>query len=175
MNRLMPRALAGCLLVFSVTLVNLPAPAPGGGGGGGGGAPESRGKAEDPEYTGAVQAIEAKQFGRAIPMLENVVKREPGNADAYNWLAYATRKNGDAKAAIPIYEKALAIDPKHLGAHEYIGEAYLILDDLAHAKEHLKRLDKLCLFSCEQYRDLKKAVEAYEKSNGKVKPTTASN
>ena len=48
-------------------------------------------------------------------------------------------------------------------------------DDLAHAKEHLKRLDKLCLFSCEQYRDLKKAVEAYEKSNGKVKPTTASN
>ena len=108
-------------------------------------------------------------------MLENVVKREPQNADAYNWLAYATRKNGDAKAAIPIYEKALAIDPKHLGAHEYIGEAYLVLDDLAHAKEHLKRLDKLCLFSCEQYRDLKKAVEAYEKSNGKVKPTTASN
>jgi len=147
----------------------------GGGGGGGGGGTESRGKTEDPEYTGAVQAIEAKQFARAIPMLENVVKREPQNADAYNWLAYATRKNGDAKAAIPIYEKALAIDPKHLGAHEYIGEAYLVLDDLAHAKEHLKRLDKLCLFSCEQYRDLKKAVEAYEKSNGKVKPTTASN
>ena len=46
---------------------------------------------------------------------------------------------------------------------------------LARAKEHLKRLDKLCLFSCEQYRDLKKAVEAYEKSNGKVKPTAASN
>jgi tetratricopeptide (TPR) repeat protein len=108
-------------------------------------------------------------------MLENVVKREPRNADAYNWLAYATRKNGDPKASIPIYEKALAIDPKHLGAHEYIGEAYLALDNLASAKEHLKRLDKLCLFSCEQYRDLKKAVEAYEKSNGKVKPTTASN
>ena len=121
-----------------------------------------------------MKAIEAKQFARAIPMLENVVKREPGNADAYNWLAYATRKNGDPKAAIPIYEKALAIDPKHLGAHEYIGEAYLALDDLAHAKEHLKRLDKLCLFSCEQYRDLKKAVEAYEKSNGKVKPTASS-
>ena len=142
-------------------------------GGGGGGAPESRGMTEDPEYTVAVQAIEAKQFARAIPMLENVVKREPQNADAYNWLAYATRKNGDPKASIPIYEKALAIDPKHLGAHEYIGEAYLVLDDLAHAKEHLKRLDKLCLFSCEQYRDLKKAVEAYEKSNGKVKPTAS--
>jgi len=122
-----------------------------------------------------VQAIDAKQYARAMPMLENVVKRDPQNADAYNWLAYATRKNGDPKAAIPIYQKALAIDPKHLGAHEYIGEAYLQLDDLTNAKEHLKRLDKLCFFSCEQYRDLKKAVEAYEKSNGKVKPTAASN
>ena len=51
----------------------------------------------------------------------------PKNADAYNWLAYAVRKNGDPAASIPIYEKALALDPKHRGAHEYIGEAYLAL------------------------------------------------
>jgi len=142
---------------------------------GGGGGRDALTKTEDPDYASAVQAIDAKQYARAIPLLENVVKRDPSNADAYNWLGYATRKNGDPKAAIPLYEKALAIDPKHLGAHEYIGEAYLQLDDLANAKEHLKRLDKLCFFSCEQYRDLKKAVEAYEKSNGKVKPTAASN
>jgi tetratricopeptide (TPR) repeat protein len=141
---------------------------------GGGGGTETRGKPEDPEYTAAVRAIDAKEFARAIPMLEGVVKREPTNADAYNWLAYATRRNGDPKAAIPIYQKALAIDPTHRGAHEYIGEAYLALDDLARAKEHLKRLDTLCFFSCEQYRDLKKAIEAYEKSNGKVKPTVSS-
>ena len=52
--------------------------------------------------------------------------------------AYATRRNGDAKAAqIPIYQKALALDPKHRGAHEYIGEAYLTLDDPAKARQHL--------------------------------------
>ena len=166
------------LLGFLLALLIVPALAladGGGGGGGGGGGREALTKPEDPEYATAVQAIDAKLYARAIPLLENVVKRDPSNADAYNWLAYATRKNGDPKAAIPIYQKALAIDPKHLGAHEYIGEAYLQVNDLANAKKHLKRLDKLCFFSCEQYRDLKKAVEAYEKSNGKVKPTAASN
>jgi tetratricopeptide (TPR) repeat protein len=145
----------------------------GGGGGGGGGDGAAQAVPKDPEYTAAVQAISIKQYERAIPLLERVVQRDPGNADAYNWLAYATRKSGDPAKAIPIYQQALALDPRHLGAHEYIGEAYLALDDLAHAKEHLKRLDKLCFFSCEQYRDLKKAVQAYEKSNGKVKPTAA--
>ena len=99
------------------------------------------------------------------------MKRDATNADAYNWLAYAIRKNGDPATAIPIYQKTLALDPKHRGAHEYIGEAYLILGDLAKAREHLSRLDSLCFFSCEEYRDLKKAVEQYEKKNGKTSGT----
>ena len=70
-------------------------------------------------------------------------------------LASATRKSGDPTASIPIYQKALVLDPKHRGAHEYIGEAHLILGNLAKAKEHLTRLDSLCFFSCEEYRDLK--------------------
>jgi len=76
-------------------------------------------------------------------------------------------KSGDPTKSIPIYQKALSINPEHRGAHEYIGEAYLQLNDAAKAREHLARLDKLCFFSCEEYRDLKKAVEAYEKRNGR--------
>ena len=116
-------------------------------------------QAVDPDYTAA------------IPLLEAVIKRDAGNANAYNWLGYATRKSGNAAASIPIYQKALAIDPKHKGAHEYIGEAYLMLGDLPKAKEHLARLNSLCFFSCEEYRDLKKAVEQYEKSGGKTSGT----
>jgi len=132
--------------------------------------PDSPGTSEDPDYRAAVKAIEARNFAAAIPLLEGVVARDGKNADAYNWLGYAVRRNGDPKRAIPIYEKALAIDPKHRGAHEYIGEAYLLLDDVAKAKEHLAVLGKLCFLPCEQYSDLKKAVEAYEKSGGKTKP-----
>jgi tetratricopeptide (TPR) repeat protein len=128
-------------------------------------------KAADPEYAAAVQEIKAARFGAAIPLLERVIARDGNNADAYNWLGYATRRNGDPARAVPLYEKALAIDPKHRGAHEYIGEAYLLLDNLPKARTHLARLDSLCFLPCSEYRDLKKAVEAYEKSGGKIKPT----
>jgi tetratricopeptide (TPR) repeat protein len=121
-----------------------------------------------------VKAIKANEYAKAIPLLEGVVSRDGQNADAYNWLAYATRKTGNAAGSLPIYQKALAIDPKHRGAHEYIGEAYLMLDNLPKAKEHLRALDSLCTFSCSEYRDLKRAVEAYEKSGGKSKPTASS-
>ena len=126
--------------------------------------PSPQARAQDPSYAQAVKAIEAGQFKTAIPLLEGVVARDERNADAYNWLGYAVRKDGDAARAIPIYQKALAIDPKHRGAHEYIGEAYLALNNLPKAKEHLARLDKLCFFSCEEYRDLKKAIESFERS-----------
>ena len=130
-------------------------------------------KPADPDYTAGVKAIEAGQYDAAIPLLQKAIARDGTNPDAHNWLAYAVRRNGDPSGSIAIYQKALALDPKHRGAHEYIGEAYLALDNLPKAKEHLARLDKLCFFPCSQYRDLKKAVEAYEKSAGKSKPAAS--
>jgi len=162
-------ALALAVLVASV-------PVPSHADGAGGGDAPSRAvplKPDDPDYTRATKAIKAEDFTAAIRLLEQVVARDGTNADAYNWLAYAVRRNGDPAGSLPIYQKALAIEPKHRGAHEYIGEAYLALDDMAKAKEHLAALDRLCLFPCSQYRDLKRAIEAYEKSGGKVKPTAA--
>ena len=133
------------------------------GGGGGGEAATTPSKPVDPDFSAGVKAIKANQFAAAIPLFENVIKRDGKNADAWNWLAYATRKNGNPAASIPIYEKALAIDPKHRGAHEYIGEAYLMLGDVARAKDHLATLNSLCTFSCSEYRDLKRAVERHER------------
>ena len=153
-------------LLLGLGLTDLAAAA----GGGGGDADQTRSTPADPDYTAAVQAIKGERFADAIPLLEKVVAKEPRNADAYNWLGYATRRKGDPAASIRIYQKALAIDPKHLGAHEYMGEAYLMLGNLPKAKEHLAALDKLCFFSCEEYRDLKKAVERFEKT-GKVSTT----
>ena len=56
----------------------------------------------------------------------------------------------------------MRLNPKHRGAHEYMGEAYLMANNLAKAEEQLKELDQLCLFPCEEYSDLKKAVAAYK-------------
>lgn len=166
-------ALRGAVAVALLTLGLSGIAGADGGGGGGQGAIGAPTRAEDPQYTAAVKAIKAGEYAKAIPLLEGVTSRDGKNADAYNWLGYATRKNGNPGAAIPIYQKALAIDPKHRGAHEYIGEAYLMLDDLPKAKEHLKTLSSLCFITCEELRDLRRAVETYEKSGGKSKPAAS--
>lgn len=163
---------AGLVSLLALAVIGLSAPALAVAAGGTDPAPRTwpAAEPEDPEYTAAVAAIKRGDFGGAIRRLEGVVARDGASADAYNWLAYAIRRNGDPARSILLYQKALALDSKHRGAHEYVGEAYLALDNLAKAKEHLARLDSLCFFPCSEYRDLKKAVEAYEKSGGKPKP-----
>jgi Flp pilus assembly protein TadD len=109
-----------------------------------------------------MKATAAGNWKTATDSFSRVASREPDNADVQNHLGYAWRKSGNLDLAFKHYNDALRLDPKHKGAHEYIGEAYLIVNNLPKAEEHLARLDKLCFFSCEEYRDLKKAVEQYK-------------
>ena len=81
------------------------------------------------------------------------------NADAHNWLGYAYRNSGDMKRAFAEYEEALRLDPGHKGAHEYVGEAYVIAKDLPKAREHLAALEKLCGRTCPEYKDLEEAID----------------
>ncbi len=118
--------------------------------------------ARDPDYESGKQAIEAKDWKLALERFNRAVARDPGNADIHNYLGYAHRQSGNLDAAFRSYGEALRIDPGHRGAHEYIGEAYLIAGNLAKAEGHLAALDRLCFFSCEEYRDLKKTVEAFK-------------
>ena len=132
------------------------------GGGGGGGADTPAAKPADPNYTRAKAMIEARDYANALPLLQQVVTKDPRNADAYNLMGFATRKSGTDRGSMQFYQQALAIDPRHLGAHEYIGEAYLMLDQPAQAEQHLARLDSLCVFGCAEYRLLKTAVANYK-------------
>ena len=97
-------------------------------------------------------------------LAEQRVPRKPDDANGWNELGHAYRQAGQLQPAFDAYGKALKIDPKHRGAHEYLGEAYLQVNDLARAEEELKTLDKLCFFTCEEYRDLKKSIESYRKA-----------
>jgi Flp pilus assembly protein TadD len=119
------------------------------------------------DYDIGKAAAEKGDFATAITALRRATAADPRNAGAFNLLGFALRKSGDARAALPHYQQALAIDPKHIGAHEYIGEAYLMLDDLAQARQHLERLEQLCLFGCKEHRMLAKAIADYQKG---IKP-----
>ena len=120
----------------------------------------------DPDLATARARIDASDWTGASEILQKAVAREPGNADYHNLLAYAIRKgpNPDMDRVFKHYGEALRLDPKHRDAHEYIGEAYLMVGNVGKAKEHLAALDKLCFFPCGQFRDLKRAIERYEAS-----------
>ena len=109
--------------------------------------------------------IAAKQWRGAIDELKRI--NDAGSADWNNLMGYSLRKakTPDHEGAEKYYNEALRIDPRHRGALEYSGELYLIKGDLAKAEERLQALDKACRLPCEEYTDLKKAVQAY-KSNG---------
>ena len=157
MRAILSVALASCVLGLSVS-----AWAAGGGGGGGSGMDIAPPKPVDPAFGQAKTLIEAQNYKAAMPLLQQVVAKDPGNADAYNLLGYATRKSGDPNGSLRYYNQALSLDPKHLGAHEYVGEAYLMLDRPQEAEQHLARLDSLCLFGCTEYRMLKAAIANYK-------------
>ena len=89
---------------------------------------QSTTKPADPNFVRAKAMIEAKDYNGALPLLQQVVAKDPRNADAYNLMGYATRKSGNPNGSLQYYQQALAIDPRHLGANEYIGEAYLMLN-----------------------------------------------
>jgi tetratricopeptide (TPR) repeat protein len=130
--------------------------------GGGGGMDQTAAKPADPNFTRAKAMIEARDYANAMPLLQQVVAKDARNADAYNLMGYATRKSGNPSGSLQFYNQALAIDAKHLGAHEYVGEAYLMLDRPAEAEQHLARLDSLCVFGCSEYRLLKAAIANYK-------------
>jgi len=121
----------------------------------------------DPDYAAGKKAIEAKDWRTAIKSLSSAALRDTRNPDIQNYLGYAYRNAGQMELAFNHYGRALELNPRHRGAHEYVGEAFLIVNDLAKAEEHLAALKKICLLPCEEYEDLKKQVEAYRQRSGK--------
>lgn len=155
------------IMLVLLAVVALPCLADGGGGRGGGGSGGGRGgdhdrQTADPLYGSALAAIKVEDYRRAISLLQAYVATQPQDADAENWLGYAYRKSGQLEPAFAHYDRALALNPRHRGAHEYVGEAWLQAGRLDMAEQHLAALDKLCWLPCEQYSDLKAAIAAYK-------------
>ncbi len=113
----------------------------------------------------ARKLIGEKKWAAAIDELRRV--NATRNADWNNLMGYSHRKAKapDLAAAERYYGEALRLDPKHKGALEYSGELYLMLGDLARAEQRLAALDKVCLLPCDEFKDLKGAIERF-KANG---------
>ena len=126
--------------------------------------PEPKGKAENPNIVAGRKAIDAKDYRGAVGHLTKAVQEEPKNADAHSMLGYSYRKLGTFDKSMEHYQTALKIDSNHRSAHEYLGELYLEMNQPDNAEKQLAALKKACpMFGrCEEYDDLKKALDAYK-------------
>ena len=132
-------------------------------------APSATPAPKDPVLEKVAAATARQDWTGAQSLLKDAVSKDSGNADYHNLYAYSIRKgpNPDMSLVFKHYNEALRIDPKHRGAHEYLGEAYLMAGNVAKAKEHLRALDSMCFFGCSEYSDLKKAIAEHEKQAAK--------
>lgn len=141
------------ILGLVCTCLALPAYPDGGG---------SSGSSRSSDYKQAVKAIKNEDFSSAVGLLEKVVETDPDNADAWNQMGFSLRNLQQYDDALAAYDKALAIDPKHKGALEYLGELFLMTDQPELAQAQLEKLDDACLLSCKEFRKLKKRIAAYK-------------
>jgi tetratricopeptide (TPR) repeat protein len=96
--------------------------------------PEPKAGPQNPNMEAGRKAIDAKDYKAAV---------------------------GHLTKAMEHYQRALKIDANHRSAHEYLGELYLDLNQMANAEKQLAALKKACpmLGRCEEYDDLKQAID----------------
>ncbi len=111
------------------------------------------------------------QWSAALDELKRI--NDTQSADWNNLMGYTLRKSKtpDLAASEKYYDEALRIDPRHRNALEYSGELYLMKGELDKAQARLATLSTECAANCEQYADLKSAIERYKAAGNKYVPS----
>lgn len=163
-------ALGFCLIAAG------PAFADGGGGGGGGGASSTTcppGEVYDARSNGCVKQrsevlpdkaltdyayalAKEERYAEALDVLN--LLHDKNTPEALNYRGYATRKLGRVDEGIGYYKKSVALDPRYTKVREYLGEAYVIKGDIAHAEAQLRVIKTICGIGCEEYAHLAQAI-----------------
>jgi Flp pilus assembly protein TadD len=138
------------LVIFAATVVTVPP--------GFSASADAPSPTNNADYDLGADAIKAQDWDRAVHHLAIAARAEPANADVQNLLGYAFRNQRKFELAFTHYGNALKLDPNHRGAHEYIGEAYVLTGNRAKAQEHLAALERICGRNCEEYQDLARAL-----------------
>jgi len=165
------------LFLSFLLLISLPisaSAAPSGGGGGSAPAPVATpSETPTPTPTPTVTAknlvselaavntlLKSNNFNKALSDLVELDREFPNNAEVNNLLGFAARNLGQYPQSAIYYQKALRIDPNHLGALEYQGELFVKTKKIKAAKRNLAKLKRLCGTACPEYQDLNKAIKA---------------
>ena len=127
-------------------------------------APSPKERPENPNIVAGRKSMDAKDYKTAVGHFSKAVQELPNDSDAHNLLGYSYRKVGTFDKSMEHYQRALKLDANNRGAHEYLGELYLDLNQPDNAEKQLATLKKACPFfgKCEEFEDLKKAIDGYK-------------
>ncbi|TAL02981.1 MAG: tetratricopeptide repeat protein [Rhodospirillaceae bacterium] len=113
------------------------------------------------KFRDAEKAVKAKDYNRAVQLLQDVLAENPNNANALNYLAFSQRNLGQLDDAMKNYNAALTIKPDHKGALAYQGELYLMLGNQPAAQANLDKLSQICKRGCQEKDALVAALAHY--------------
>lgn len=114
----------------------------------------------DGAYIGALRLINRHRYDEAEALLADAALAFGPHPDVLTYRGFVHRKTDDYAKAVSFYNAALEIAPNHLGANEYLGELYLERGDTDAALRQLAKLDRLCVFGCEEAEELRRWVVA---------------
>jgi tetratricopeptide (TPR) repeat protein len=76
-------------------------------------------------YERGMQLVKEARYQEALERFRAAAKREKGNPEYLNMVAYSLRKVGNLEDAFETYARVLAMKPDFAQAREYLGEAHI--------------------------------------------------
>lgn len=112
----------------------------------------------DASYLQASGLINEGRYEDALWSLKDAALALGPHPDVLTYQGFANRKLHNYDVAVGYYSAALALNPEHRGANEYLGEYYVETGQMAKAKLQLVKLDGICKFGCEEAEELRRWI-----------------
>lgn len=112
----------------------------------------------DAAYLQAFGLINEGHYKDALWSLKDAALALGPHPDVLTYQGFANRKLHNYDVAVSYYSAALALNPEHRGANEYLGEYYVETGQMAKAKQQLVKLDTICKFGCEEAEELRRWI-----------------
>lgn len=110
-------------------------------------------------YQAGRDLAHAGRYDEAIRVLSLAADKK--DARILNYLGFSHRMQGRVLVGLGYYQEALINDPANTLVREYMGEAYLMLGDVAAARGQLEAIERLCGSNCEEYAMLAEQIEKH--------------
>ena len=110
-------------------------------------------------YEAARDLAYNRRYEEAITLLK--MAKNQNDPRILNYMGYSNRKLGRVEEGLTYYQAALKADPDYTLVMEYMGEAFLQLNQVDKAREQLTAIEKRCGVTCREYTMLEAEINRH--------------